>query len=264
MVVTLSNALPCLCLPSATVRSALPWLSVIIHKILGMLYCVFTPFCTALPGSVLGAESILFLAMHAGLEYLANVVDKIIFDRLSPACPHVLWGMPSCIEQSAILLNHLSQVNSLNTYIKPANSINTRIHPTAERLAVHSEYHCPFYQWPVTLGSSRRGSSQYLVQQKHPGQTRWLKVHEMFTSNKSQGNMTFLEHRCSTTASPGYFNTTKTQENSLEFNLIKMIETYKKKMNDFFKEIKNNTIKQVEAFQGEKKSLKYRKVHLNS
>jgi hypothetical protein len=51
------------------------------------------------------------------------------------------------------------------------------------------------------------------------------------TTNKNQGNMTLH----STTASPGYLNTTKTQENDLKSKLFKMIEAFKEEMNKSFK-----------------------------
>jgi hypothetical protein len=40
-----------------------------------------------------------------------------------------------------------------------------------------------------------------------------------------------------TTASPGYPNTIKAQENSLKTSLIKMIEAFKREMNKSLKEI---------------------------
>jgi len=48
-----------------------------------------------------------------------------------------------------------------------------------------------------------------------------------------------------TAASPGYANTTKTQENDPKSNLIKMIEAFKEEMNKSLKETQKNTIKQI-------------------
>jgi BMFP domain-containing protein YqiC len=65
------------------------------------------------------------------------------------------------------------------------------------------------------------------------------------------------EFSYSTTASPGYPNINKAQENDLKSNLIKMIETFKGEMNKSLKEIWENATKQVEAFKEETdKSLK--------
>jgi hypothetical protein len=52
--------------------------------------------------------------------------------------------------------------------------------------------------------------------------------------------MTPLEHRSPITASPGYLNTAKAQENYLKCNLIKMIETFKEKMKKYLKEIQEH------------------------
>ena len=62
------------------------------------------------------------------------------------------------------------------------------------------------------------------------------------TINKSQGNMAPSEHSYPTTPSPGYPNTTKTQENDLKSNLIKMIEAFKEESNKYLNEIQENII----------------------
>jgi hypothetical protein len=49
--------------------------------------------------------------------------------------------------------------------------------------------------------------------------------------------MTASEHSCHTTASTGYPNTTKAQENDLKPNLIKKIQAFKEEMNTYLKEI---------------------------
>ena len=57
--------------------------------------------------------------------------------------------------------------------------------------------------------------------------------------------MTPSEHSYPTTACPGYSNTTKTQENDLKSNLIKMIKAFKEEINKSLKEIWENKIKQI-------------------
>ena len=64
--------------------------------------------------------------------------------------------------------------------------------------------------------------------------------------NKCQGNSTPREYSYPTTASTGcYPNISKTQENGLKSNLIKMTEAFKEEMNKSLKEIQENTIKKV-------------------
>lgn len=58
----------------------------------------------------------------------------------------------------------------------------------------------------------------------------------------TQGNMAPPEPRHATTAGPGYSNTGAAQENNLKSNFI---ETLKEEMNKSFKEIQENTNKQV-------------------
>jgi hypothetical protein len=48
-------------------------------------------------------------------------------------------------------------------------------------------------------------------------------------TNKSQGDMTPLEQSYPTTASPGFPNTTKEQENDLKSNLLKMVDALRRK-----------------------------------
>lgn len=76
--------------------------------------------------------------------------------------------------------------------------------------------------------------------------------------------MTLPEHSRPTTASPGYPNTTKTQENYLRSNLIQMTEAFKEETNTSLKEIQEK-FNQIEVFKEERsKSLKeYRKMQLN-
>ena len=65
------------------------------------------------------------------------------------------------------------------------------------------------------------------------------------TTNKSQDNMAPPEHNCPTAASPGYPNTTITEEDDLKSNFITMIEAFKEEINKSLKEIQENTIKQL-------------------
>lgn len=58
---------------------------------------------------------------------------------------------------------------------------------------------------------------------------------EKNTVNKSQSSIRYSEHSYPTTASSGYPNTIEAQENDPKYNLIKMIEAFKKKMFKSFK-----------------------------
>jgi site-specific DNA-adenine methylase len=60
-----------------------------------------------------------------------------------------------------------------------------------------------------------------------------------------------------TIASPGYTITPEKQDSDIKTFLMTMIDDFKKDINDFFKEIKENTGKQIEALKQEtQKSLK--------
>jgi hypothetical protein len=67
-----------------------------------------------------------------------------------------------------------------------------------------------------------------------------LKEHKEHNQQK-QNNMTISGHSYLTTASPGYPNTTETQENDLKHNLMKIIGAFKEEM----KETQENIIKQM-------------------
>lgn len=54
--------------------------------------------------------------------------------------------------------------------------------------------------------------------------------------------METLEHRYHFTASPGYPDTSKTQENDHKINVVRMIEAFKLEMNKSLKDIEGNTI----------------------
>lgn len=66
--------------------------------------------------------------------------------------------------------------------------------------------------------------------------------------NKSKGNMPPPKHRYPKNASPVYHNTTVTQENDIKYNIIKMIEVIKEKINRSLKEIEEHIIKWIELF----------------
>jgi hypothetical protein len=60
-----------------------------------------------------------------------------------------------------------------------------------------------------------------------------------------------------TTASPGYPNTPEKQDLDLKSYLTMLVESYKKGINNSFKEIQEKTAKHVDAFKEEaQKSLK--------
>ena len=55
----------------------------------------------------------------------------------------------------------------------------------------------------------------------------------------------------STTASPGYLNMPENQDSYLKSHLMIMIKDFKKDINNFLKEIQDNTGKQLEALKEE-------------
>jgi gas vesicle protein len=76
-------------------------------------------------------------------------------------------------------------------------------------------------------------------------------------SNRNQGYLSSSEPNSSTLASPGYPNTLENQYSDLKSLLIMMIEGIKKDINNFVKEIQENTGKQLETLKEEtQKSLK--------
>ena len=70
--------------------------------------------------------------------------------------------------------------------------------------------------------------SQYLMQQEHPvtKSPQMAKGHQKNTINKSQVKMTPPKNSYTNTASPSYTNITKTQENDINSNIIKMIKFF--------------------------------------
>jgi hypothetical protein len=76
-------------------------------------------------------------------------------------------------------------------------------------------------------------------------------------SNRNQGYLASSETSSSTTASPGYPNTTEKQYSDLKSHVMVIIEDFKKDINSSLKEIQENTGKQVEVCKEEtQKSLK--------
>ena len=63
------------------------------------------------------------------------------------------------------------------------------------------------------------------------------------TINKSQVKRTPSDHSYLITSSPEHPKTTAAQQTDLNSNLIKMIEAFKDKRNNSFKEIQENTLK---------------------
>ena len=70
--------------------------------------------------------------------------------------------------------------------------------------------------------------------------------HTMWAPSKnSQGNIVPPEPTYPAIASPEYSNPVKALEDDLKSNLVKIIEAFKKEMNESLNEIEYNTIKQV-------------------
>jgi hypothetical protein len=69
-------------------------------------------------------------------------------------------------------------------------------------------------------------------------------------SNRNQGYLTSSVHSSPTTVSFGYPNTSEKQDTDLKSHLIMMIENFKD-INNFLKEIQENTGKQLEAIKEE-------------
>jgi gas vesicle protein len=80
-------------------------------------------------------------------------------------------------------------------------------------------------------------------------------------SNRNQGYLASSEPSSPTIASPGYSNTSEKQDLDLKSHLMKMIEDFKKDINNSLKEIQENTGKRLEALKDKtQNSLKnYRK-----
>jgi hypothetical protein len=84
-------------------------------------------------------------------------------------------------------------------------------------------------------------------------------------TNRNQDHLRLSEPNTPTTTSPGYPNTPKKQDSDLKSYLRIMVEVFKEGINYSFKEIKENTAKQVESLKRtHKNSLKnYRKTQPN-
>ena len=61
------------------------------------------------------------------------------------------------------------------------------------------------------------------------------------TINKSQGTIALQERSHPAIATPKYLNTAEAQEDDLEANLVKMLGTFKEKMNKYLKETQEST-----------------------
>ena len=83
--------------------------------------------------------------------------------------------------------------------------------------------------------------------------------------NRNKGYLASPEPRSPTTASPAYSNRLEKQDLDLKSLLMMVIEDFKKDINNFLKEIQENTAKQVEDFKRKHKNpLKnYRRAQLN-
>ena len=75
-------------------------------------------------------------------------------------------------------------------------------------------------------------------------------------SNGNQGYLALSENSSPTSASPGYPNTPEKQDSDLKSHLMMMIKDFKKDINNFHKEIQENTGKQVDLQDEKQKSLK--------
>ena len=71
------------------------------------------------------------------------------------------------------------------------------------------------------------------------------------TVKKSQDKVATPDHRYAPTVSPRYPKDTKANEDDLQSNIIKQIETIKEDLNKSLKEVQENTFKQLEAFKEE-------------
>jgi gas vesicle protein len=86
--------------------------------------------------------------------------------------------------------------------------------------------------------------------------------HERYTDGERQGQqkprlLGIIRTSSPTTSSSGYANTPEKQDSDLKYHLIRMIEDFKKGINNSLKEIQENTDKQVETLKEEtQKSLK--------
>jgi hypothetical protein len=70
-------------------------------------------------------------------------------------------------------------------------------------------------------------------------------------SNRNQGYLASSEPNSPTIAGPGYIITPEKQDMDIKSLLMKMMEDYKKDINNSLKEIEENTGKQVEALKEE-------------
>jgi hypothetical protein len=104
----------------------------------------------------------------------------------------------------------------------------------------------------TTRITGRAGSSQILT----AGSTRDIQMmggkHKNI-SNRNQGYLASSEPNSPTITSPGYTITPEKQDLDLKSLLMIMIEDFKKDINNFLKELQENTGKQVETLKGKTK-----------
>jgi hypothetical protein len=81
--------------------------------------------------------------------------------------------------------------------------------------------------------------------------TRWLKVSSRILSKRNQGCITSSGPSSSTIATPGHPNRPEKQDLDLKSHLMMLIEDFKKGINNSFKEIHENTGKEVEDLKEE-------------
>jgi hypothetical protein len=70
-------------------------------------------------------------------------------------------------------------------------------------------------------------------------------------TNRNQDHLVSSEPSTPTTASPGYPTTPEKQDSDLKSYLMMLVEDFKKDINNFFKEIQENTARQVEVLKKE-------------
>ena len=70
-------------------------------------------------------------------------------------------------------------------------------------------------------------------------------------TNSNQDYLASSEPSTPTTASPGYPTTPEKQDSDLKSYLMMLVEDFKKDINNFFKEIQENTARQVEVLKKE-------------
>jgi hypothetical protein len=113
---------------------------------------------------------------------------------------------------------------------------------------------------PTIIGSHAHRRSKLQSETKRPTNTmdnQMVRAKHKNINNRNQGYLVSSEHNSPTTASPVYTNTPEKEDSDLKSHLMRMIDDFKKDMNNSLKEIQENTGKQVEALKEEtQKSVK--------